>query len=96
LSGAKSLKNSPSVHNTDVLGLQAFLWEKFTLWAGNGSCIEEIWKNYKHIIFKGNKHYMPQKILSKNLDPEYYNKEVKWLKIKVRKMYNKRKFGQYY
>jgi len=26
----------------------------------------------------------------------YYNKEVKWLKIKVRKVYNKRKFGQPY
>jgi hypothetical protein len=29
-------------HQTDVLGLQTFLWEKFTLWAGNSSCIEEI------------------------------------------------------
>jgi len=37
-----------------------------------------------------------KKILSKNLDPEYYNKEVKRLKVKVRKMYNKRKFGQPY
>ena len=39
---------------------------------------------------------MPQKILSKNPDPEYYNKEVKRLKVKVRKMYNMRKFGQTY
>jgi len=36
------------------------------------------------------------KILGKNPDPEYYNKEVKWLKVKVRKMYNMRKFGQSY
>jgi len=36
------------------------------------------------------------KNLSKNQDPEYYNKEVKRLKVKVRKMYNKRKFGQCY
>jgi hypothetical protein len=33
-------------------------------------------------------------ILNKNPDSEYYNKEVKRLKVKVRKMYNKRKFGQ--
>ena len=40
------------------------------------------------------KRYIPQKILSKNPDPECYNKEVKRLKVKVRKMYSKRKFGQ--
>ena len=37
-----------------------------------------------------------KKNLSKIPDPEDYNKEVKWLKVKVRKMYNKRKFGQPY
>ena len=35
-----------------------------------------------------------QKILSKNPDTEYYNNQVKRLKIKVRKMYNKKKFRQ--
>jgi hypothetical protein len=35
-------------------------------------------------------------ILSKNPDPEYYNKEVKRLKLEVRKMHNKRRFGQHY
>ena len=34
--------------------------------------------------------------MSKNPDPEYYNKEVKRLKVKVRKMYDMRKFGQTY
>jgi len=56
-------------HQTDILGLQAFLRDKFNLWAGNGSCIEEIWKNFKNIIFEGIKRYVPQKILSKNPDP---------------------------
>ena len=46
-------------------------------------------------MFEGIKCYVPKKILSKNADPEYY-KEVKWLKVKVRKTYNKRKFGQPY
>ena len=84
-------------HKTDVLDLQAFLQEKFNLWAGNSSCVEEIWKRCKDITFKVIKCYIPKKkILSKNPCPEYYNKEVKQLKVKVRKIYNKRKFGQPY
>jgi hypothetical protein len=55
-----------------------------------------MWKSYKDIIFEGIKRYVPYKILGKNLDPEYYNKEVKRLKVKVRKMYSKRKLGQPY
>ena len=82
-------------HKTDVLALQAFLREKFYLWAGNGSCMEDIRKSYKGIIFEGIKRYVLHKILGKNPDPEYYNKEVKWLKLKVREMW-KRKLGQLY
>ena len=37
--------------------------------------------------------FVPHKILRKNSDPEYYNKEIKRLKSKVRKAYNKRKLG---
>jgi hypothetical protein len=48
------------------------------------------------IILQGIKRYVPQKTLSKNSDHEYYNKEVKRLHVKVRNMYNKRKFGQPY
>ena len=76
--------------------MQAFIRYKFNLWAGNGSYVEEIWKNFKDKIFEGIKCYVPQNILNKNPYPEYYNKEVKRLKIKVRKMYNKRTFGQPY
>jgi len=50
-------------------------------------------ESYKDIIFDRIKRYVPIKILIKNPDPEYYNKEVKRLKVKVRKMYNKRTFG---
>jgi len=52
-------------HKADILGLKAFLRDKFNLWAGYGSCIEEIWKSFKNIIFEGLKRYVPQKILSK-------------------------------
>ena len=70
----------------------------FNLWAGNGNCVEEIWKSFKGIIFEGIKRYVLylKNILTKNPDPEYYNKEVKRLKLKVRKMHNMRKFGQPY
>jgi hypothetical protein len=70
----------PVYHKTNFLGLQSFLPEYFYLCAGNGSCVEDIWKSYKDIIFDGIKRYVPQTILSKNPDPEYY----------------KRKFGQPY
>jgi len=86
----------PVYHKIDVLGLQAFLLENFRLWSGNGSSVEDIWESYKDIIFEGIKRYVPQKFLSKYSDPKYYNKEIKWLKVKVRKLYNKRKFGQLY
>jgi len=58
--------------------------------------MEEIWKSYKDIILEGIKRYVPQKLLSKNPDSEYYNEEVKRFRVKVRKMYNKSKFGQPY
>ena len=43
----------PVYHKTDVLGFQAFLREKFNRWAVNGSCVEEVWKSYKDMIFEG-------------------------------------------
>ena len=43
-------------------------------------------ENFKDIIFEDIKRYIPQKILSNNPDPEYFNKEVKRLKVKVRKV----------
>jgi len=60
-----------------VLGLQSFLQDKLPAWANNGSCIEDIWKNFKDIVFEGVKRFVPHKILKPNQDPEYYNKEVK-------------------
>ena len=40
-------------------------------------------ESYRDIILKGIQRYIPQKILSKNPDPEYYHEEVKWLKEKL-------------
>jgi hypothetical protein len=47
----------------------------------------------KNIVHESVEHFVTHKILRKNLDPEYYNKDVKRLKAKVRKAYNSRKLG---
>jgi hypothetical protein len=82
--------------NTNVLGLNTFLREKFNRLAGNDSSLEEIWQRYKDILFESIKHFLLRKILSKNPAPAYYNKEVKLLRVKVRTTYNKKKFAQPY
>jgi len=86
----------PMHHKTNVTGLQSFLRGKFASWASNGSCVEEIWKHFKEIVFKSINCFVPHKILRKNPDPENYNKEVKRLKVKVRREHNKKKLGQGY
>ena len=48
--------------------------------ANNGNSVEEIWKNFKKIVFEGIEAFVPYKLLKHNPDPEFYNKEVKRLK----------------
>ena len=79
-----------------MLGLQNFLRDKLLTWANNCSCVEDIWKIFKDIVFEGIERFAPHKILKPNPDPEYYNKEVKRLKVKVRRAYNRRKLGEHY
>ena len=86
----------PAYHKTDVIGLQTFLWDKLTTWANNSSCVEDIWNKFKDIIFEGVERFVPHKTLKRNPDPEYYNREVKHLKVKVRRAYNRRKLGEHY
>jgi hypothetical protein len=83
-------------NKTDVLGLQNFLRDKFAVWARNGSCVEDIWNNFKNILYECIERFVPHKILRKNPDPEYYSKEIKRMKSNVRKAYNRRKIGVYY
>jgi hypothetical protein len=91
---ASSRKISPGLSQTNVSGLQSFLRDKFPSWASNGSCMEDIWKSFKEIVFESIDCYVTHKILRSNPDPEYYNKELKRLKAKVRRVYNKRKLGK--
>jgi hypothetical protein len=52
-------------YKTNVPGLQSFLWDKFPSWASYGSCMEEIWKCFKEIVFKSVNLFVPHKILRK-------------------------------
>jgi hypothetical protein len=36
-------------HTTDASGLQTFLRDKLARWAGNGGCMEEIWKYFSRV-----------------------------------------------
>jgi len=57
-------------HKTKVPGLQNYLKGKFASWASNGSCVEEIWKSFKEIIFESIERVVPHKILRKVAVPE--------------------------
>ena len=83
----------PVYKNTDVSSLQTFLHNKFVDWASNGSNVEEIWHDFKNIVYESIERFVRHKTLRKNSDPEYYNKEIKRLKSKVRKEHNRRKLG---
>jgi hypothetical protein len=82
----------PIYNKTDIIGLQSFLREEYG-WAGKGKNVEEIGKNFKNIVYEGIERFVPHKILRKNSDPEHYSKEIRILKRKVRKAYNRRSLG---
>ena len=50
---------------SNVLGLQTLLRNKYKQWAESGSSVEEIWTNYKEIIFEGIKRYVQHNALPK-------------------------------
>jgi len=55
--------------------------------------VGEIWNKFKNIVYDSIERFVLHKTHRKNSDPEYYNKEIKRLKSKVRKEYNRRKLG---
>ena len=69
--GAEEERTVPMYHKTNVIGLQKFLWEKFPMWANNGSSVKDIWNNFKSIVMEGIEVFVPHKILKQNTDPEF-------------------------
>ena len=57
----------PVYHKTNVRILQSFLRGKSASWASNDSCVEEMWKSFKKIVFESIDRFVPHKILSKIL-----------------------------
>jgi len=55
---------------TNVLGLQNFIRDKLATLVSNCSCAEEIWNNFKEIVFESVKCFVTHKILNKSSDPE--------------------------
>ena len=53
-------------------------------------------ENFKDIIFEGIKCFVPHKNVKPKLDHDYYNKEIRRLKVKVRRAYSKRKLGDHF
>ena len=52
----------PAYHKSNVLGLLNFLRDKLPTWANNGSCVEDMWKNFKDIVFEGIERFVQHKI----------------------------------
>jgi len=57
----------PFYHKPNVPGLQSFLRGKFESCASNGSCVQEIWKSFKELVFESIDCFVPHKILKKIL-----------------------------
>jgi hypothetical protein len=70
----------PVYHETDVLDLQSFLRDKLGIWASNGSCVEEIWSNFKEIVSECIERFIPHKILRKTRTPNIITGKLKYLK----------------
>jgi hypothetical protein len=90
---AQKRRKVPLYLKTHVLGLQVFLRESIN----NGLGMAFVLKGFGitlNTVFEGIQRYVPNKTLSMNPDPEYYNRDVKRLKAKVRKRYNQSKYSQ--
>lgn len=77
----------------DVMNLQKYLADNYSAWARIGGSVEEVWNNFKKIIYNCVELYVPFKIIAKNPDPEYYNNRIRKLKRKTRRAYGKRKIS---
>ena len=75
----------PVYNKTDVSGLQTFLRDKYIVWASNGSSVEEIWINFKNVVYEGIERFVPHKILRKKSGSRILQQGDKTIKIKGQK-----------
>jgi hypothetical protein len=87
---------SACVPQNKCFRVACFSPRKLPLWANNGSCVEDIWKHFKDIVCGAIERFVPHKVLEQIAGLEYGNKKVKHLEAKVRRAYNRRKFGEHY
>ena len=66
----------PVYNKTDVSGLQTFLRNKFVVWTSNGSSVEEIWNNFKNIVYESIERFVPHKILRKIRTPNFTTRRL--------------------
>lgn len=69
---------------------QEYLEGCFARWTSEGCHINILWENFLKILNSAIRKFVPFKLLKHNPDPEYYTREIRSLKRKVRKAYNKR------
>jgi hypothetical protein len=48
----------PVYRKANILGLQTFLQDKFSIWASNGKCVDDVWTNFKNIILESIERFM--------------------------------------
>jgi hypothetical protein len=82
-------------NKSDILFLRNFLRKKFLSWTSNGTRVEEVWTSFKAVLRQGIEKYVPHKMPRINSDTEHYIREVKHLKVKLGRAYNRRTLDQY-
>jgi Endonuclease-reverse transcriptase/Reverse transcriptase (RNA-dependent DNA polymerase) len=76
----------------NALEVKSLFKSKYKNWKGGCSDdIEEIWNDFKSICEEIREKCVPSKVVVKNTDPPYYNKKVKIIKRKCRKIYKREK-----
>ena len=94
-------KHTPNIPNrdfrlykkADVGAFQNFLRENYGEWASKGATVEEVWNGFKSILNYAVDRYVPSKHTKENGDPEYYNKTIRKLKIRARKLHKYKNQG---
>jgi len=67
----------PVYKKTDVSRFQTFFRDKFVVWAGNGSNVEEMWNNLKNIVYESIERFVPHKTLRKIRTPNITTRRLK-------------------